>query len=211
MCESKGQIVRICACNCACARALPCACACAVRALPFAHSSAPRKQHAQATMHSVHRSAARQQPHAHAASSRALILRRRPCVVVAVKPTKAEEFRALTDAEITTRIADLKAELASVRLLQEADRQARKMQASDSGSSCQANSATVDSPQCTAYNANCAICVIAASDSGTPANSVLSAQLCTTGCAIQQYTHTRTMHVHYTCHHQCLVTMPGCV
>ncbi len=43
---------------------------------------------------------------------------RRPCVVVAVKPTKAADFRSLSDSEIIVKIGDLKAELASVRFMQ---------------------------------------------------------------------------------------------
>ncbi len=43
---------------------------------------------------------------------------RRALVVVAVKPTKAADFRSLSNDEIFGKISDLKSELASVRFLQ---------------------------------------------------------------------------------------------
>lgn len=42
----------------------------------------------------------------------------RTSVVVAVKPTKAADFRGLSDAEVVQKIGELKTELLSVKILQ---------------------------------------------------------------------------------------------
>jgi ribosomal protein L29 len=46
------------------------------------------------------------------------VVGRRPMLVVAVKPSKAADFRSLSDDEIRSKIVSLKSELASVRFLQ---------------------------------------------------------------------------------------------